>query len=251
MTTSRRHDHFTVAHGDHLTVAHRDLAVAHRDHAAEGHPAQLLVEWAACMRSHGDPNQADPTITVNKLISIPWNGAAIPGGYNGTNQGGQGNLGPGQYCRAYLAAAQAALRGGRQVERPGLAAQVKFAECMRANGVPDYPDPGANGGLTLRRSRHLKQPDFPERRQGVHPQDRREFARPQRPTTRDNHARRVPAPVIWTAGDAESRGSPTEACSADRLLAVGFSCAIAWPRPPAIGLGVRRPERSVRLRRGS
>lgn len=101
------------------------------------------------MRRHGDPNQADPTITVKKLISIPWNGVAIPGGYDGTNKGGQGNLGPGQYCRAYLAAAQAALRGGRPVERPSLAAQLKFAECMRANGVPDYPDPGANGGLTL------------------------------------------------------------------------------------------------------
>ena len=36
-------------------------------------PAQLLVEWASCMRSHGDPNQADPTVTANKLIDIPWN----------------------------------------------------------------------------------------------------------------------------------------------------------------------------------
>jgi len=112
-------------------------------------PGVLLVKWASCMRGHGDPNQADPTITLNKLIDIPWNGAAIPGGYNGTHKGGQGNSGPGQYCRTYLAAAQAALRGGRPQERPNPAAVVKLAQCMRANGVPDFPDPSANGSVTL------------------------------------------------------------------------------------------------------
>ncbi|HEY2593604.1 MAG TPA: hypothetical protein VGK33_06865 [Chloroflexota bacterium] len=100
------------------------------------------------MRRHGDPNQVDPSITFNKVIHIPWN-AAIPGGYDGTNKGGQGNSGPGQYCRAYLAAAQARLQGGRQPKRPDTAALVKFSECMRANGVRDFPDPSANGGLIL------------------------------------------------------------------------------------------------------
>jgi hypothetical protein len=89
----------------------------------KGSPAQLLVEWANCMRSQGDPNQADPTITVNKLIDIPWN-PAIPGGYCGTYKGGQANSGSGQYCQAYLAAAQAALRGGRPLERPDPAAPL-------------------------------------------------------------------------------------------------------------------------------
>jgi len=100
------------------------------------------------MRSHGDPNQADPTVTVNKLIAIPWN-PAIPGGYYGTNKGGQGNSGPGQYCRTYLAGAQAALRGGRPEKAPDPAALVKLSECMRANGVSDFPDPTANGSLIL------------------------------------------------------------------------------------------------------
>jgi hypothetical protein len=110
--------------------------------------AQLLVDWAACMRRHGDPNQADPTITVNKSIYILWN-PAIPGGYYGTNKGGQGNSGPGQYCRPYLDAAQAALRGGRPERTPDTAALVKLSKCMRANGVPDFPDPAADGSLIL------------------------------------------------------------------------------------------------------
>jgi hypothetical protein len=29
---------------------------------AKGNPTRLVDEWATCMRSHGDPNQVDPTI---------------------------------------------------------------------------------------------------------------------------------------------------------------------------------------------
>lgn len=109
---------------------------------------RLLVEWANCMRRHGDPDQADPSITSGNVIVISWN-PAIPGGFNGTNKGGQGNSGPGQYCRTYLDAAQTTLQGGRQPKPPNPAALVRFAECMRANGVPNFPDPGADGNLVL------------------------------------------------------------------------------------------------------
>jgi hypothetical protein len=34
-----------------------------------GNPTQLLDEWAACMRSHGDPSQVDPTIDADKEIT--------------------------------------------------------------------------------------------------------------------------------------------------------------------------------------
>jgi hypothetical protein len=111
---------------------------------------QLLNQWTACMRSHGDPNQANPTIDAYGVIHITWN-PATPGGYNGTNQGGQGNLGPGQYCRTYLTKAKTALQGGQPPEPPEPPSQaqlVQFAECMRANGLPDFPDP-INGNLSF------------------------------------------------------------------------------------------------------
>ncbi len=107
-------------------------------------PTRLLDEWAACMRSHGDTSQADPTITASKLIDITWN-PATPGGIYGTYKGGQGNSGPGQFCRAYLSAAQTALRGGQSLQHPSEAELLKFSECMRANGIPDFPDPTAGG----------------------------------------------------------------------------------------------------------
>jgi hypothetical protein len=110
-------------------------------------PTQLLNGWATCMRGHGDPNQADPTIDTNKVIHLTWD-PAIPGGYLGTEKGGQGNVGPGQYCRTYLTKAQSALRGDQGQQVPSQAQFLQVAECMRANGIPDFPDP-TDSGLSL------------------------------------------------------------------------------------------------------
>ena len=111
---------------------------------AKTNPTVLVDQWADCMRAHGDPNQADPSIDANRDIVITWD-PAIPGGYNGTNKSGQGNSGPGQFCRSYLNAAQLALQGGHRPKPPDQATVEKFSECMRANGIPDFPDPTANG----------------------------------------------------------------------------------------------------------
>jgi len=97
-----------------------------------GSPTQLLDEWAACMRSHGDPGQVDPTVDASKVIQITLGWA---GGLRGANGA----------CGAYLSAAQSALGGGTSQASPDQATALKFAQCMRANGVPDYPDPTGNG----------------------------------------------------------------------------------------------------------
>jgi len=98
-------------------------------------PPQLLDEWAACMRSHGDPNQVDPTIDANKVIHITYPpGANDPGAGNGSNDP----------CGAYLTAASTGLGGGTQHKKPDPAKLQRFAVCMRANGVPDFPDPNSN-----------------------------------------------------------------------------------------------------------
>lgn len=132
-------------------VAHLRAGAGHRSTpttVSKGNPTVLLDEWASCMRSHGDPQQADPSIDVHKVIHIPWD-PSIPGGYFGTEKGGQGNSGPGQYCRSYLSAAQSALRGGQPPQQPDPVKEDRYAQCMRANGVADFPDPGAGGDLTI------------------------------------------------------------------------------------------------------
>jgi hypothetical protein len=57
-----------------------------RSSSSRGDANQLLIEWASCMRSHGDSNQADPVVTTNKKIDINWNGAAIPAGSGGPSK---------------------------------------------------------------------------------------------------------------------------------------------------------------------
>jgi len=112
-------------------------------------PTQLLNEWAACMRSNGDPSQADPTIDASEVIHIVMS-PSVPGGVSGSN--GQSSSGPGAHCGSYLTAASTALRGGQPAAAaPSQAQLVKYAECMRANGVPDFPDP-TTGGLSLKGS---------------------------------------------------------------------------------------------------
>ena len=87
------------------------------------------------MRSHGDPNQVDPTVDANKVIEL-----MLPAGYS-DGLGALLNGGGGRSCASFMTAAQTALRGGEPPQTPSLATAEKFAQCMRANGVPDYPDP--------------------------------------------------------------------------------------------------------------
>jgi hypothetical protein len=98
-----------------------------------GSPTQLLDEWASCMRNHGDPNQVDPTIDATKVIQV-----TLPTGYAGGLQGESGA------CGSYLSAAETALGGGTAPGSSSEAIALKFAQCMRTNGVPDYPDPTGN-----------------------------------------------------------------------------------------------------------
>ena len=99
-------------------------------------PTALVDEWAACERSHGDPEQTDPTIDSHGGINITLpKGGGLPAGdphdVTGT-------------CSQYLAKAQVELRAEDPVadpQGPDTAQVIAFATCMRDNGVPDYPYP--------------------------------------------------------------------------------------------------------------
>ncbi len=102
-----------------------------------GNATQLLDEWTSCIRGHGDPNQADPTVDSNSDIDITMDNVSST-----LASEVHGGTGP---CSNYLTAASAALRGGQPApQAPSLAVQLKYAECMRANGVPKFPDPNGS-----------------------------------------------------------------------------------------------------------
>jgi hypothetical protein len=96
-------------------------------------PTRLVDEWAACERNHGDPDQADPTIDANGVITIIIPQGAQPAGNLHERTG---------TCGEYLAAAQNELRAANPVAPPPDQSEyLKYVACMRANGVPDYPYP--------------------------------------------------------------------------------------------------------------
>jgi hypothetical protein len=103
--------------------------------SANGNPTALVDEWATCMQSHGDPNQADPIIDAHGVINIVMPPAASPASAGGAH-------GVAGTCSQYLAAAQRALRAADPVAPPpDQAGLLKYVNCMRANGVPNYPYP--------------------------------------------------------------------------------------------------------------
>jgi hypothetical protein len=97
----------------------------------------LVDEWATCMRSHGDPDQTDPMIDSHGGINI-----TVPSG-NSSHAFGEALHNVTGTCSQYLAAAQRVLRAEIPYTpfNPDTALIVQYANCMRANGVPNYPYP--------------------------------------------------------------------------------------------------------------
>jgi len=102
-----------------------------------GNPTELMDEWAACMRSNGDPNQTDTTIDAYGVINITMRDVS-----QAVASEAHGSSGP---CSQYELAAENALRGDQQYQPPDQTQMVQYTDCMRTHGVPNYPDPGPNG----------------------------------------------------------------------------------------------------------
>jgi hypothetical protein len=92
-----------------------------------------LLAYARCMRAHGVSNFPDPSAGGRIAIS------------------GDGDPNPGlPTFRAASRACRALLPGGSQGATPSaqrLAVEVRWARCLRAHGVPDFPDPNSHGAI--------------------------------------------------------------------------------------------------------
>ena len=104
---------------------------------------QQMDLFARCMRSHGEPNFyfVNPQSTPNPSATVlSITGQRVVGIDPRTAQFASAM----KSCKHLLPGG-----GGQPMSQKQLNSLVKEAECMRAHGFPDYPDPerAANGGV--------------------------------------------------------------------------------------------------------
>jgi hypothetical protein len=97
------------------------------------------VKYSECMRAHGVPNFPDPT-SDGSFLDIRGVLNGVPVDQNSTQY-----VKANKMCQHFLPAPSPA-----QFDQ-AVAQALKFSECMRAHGVPGFPDPKAgNGNISLR-----------------------------------------------------------------------------------------------------
>ena len=100
---------------------------------------------AQCMRGHGVPNFPDPNAaggyTLTSTGSLEGNGGAISidGSQAQTAYGDCRHLLPGGPSIAQL---EQDVQQEQQRQEQALPALLKYSQCVRSHGVPNFPDPG-------------------------------------------------------------------------------------------------------------
>jgi hypothetical protein len=111
--------------------------------ASNGSGSGDPTKYSACMRSHGISNFPDPDSKGRIKIT---SGVSANGQKTGVDVHSP------QFDRARKACDKLLPNGGRPTAAEQQQEQqqmLKFAQCMRAHGVPKFPDPKAGGALSL------------------------------------------------------------------------------------------------------
>jgi hypothetical protein len=103
---------------------------------------QLLTigrEYAQCIRDHGIPNYPDPVVDSGRLAMPP----DADGG--SAKQALQGNQAAQDACRSILDRLPASARKDHPPTPEELQQMLRFSQCVREHGVPEWPDPTNDG----------------------------------------------------------------------------------------------------------
>jgi hypothetical protein len=98
--------------------------------------AQHAVKFAQCMRNNGVSNFPDPNPSGKLTIDAVANGSSLNTNAPAFKQALSA-------CKALEPAGFTGSTRSSQQQAAGL----KFAQCIRSNGAPDFPDPTPNGPL--------------------------------------------------------------------------------------------------------
>jgi hypothetical protein len=102
--------------------------------AASGSPRASLLAYSRCMRAHGIKDFPDPNSQGNLTVDAGPGSDLDPNNshYNAADKA----------CKSLLPPRQAPPAGVKD-------ANLKYARCMRAHGISDFPDPQADGQLRI------------------------------------------------------------------------------------------------------
>ncbi len=99
---------------------------------------RAALAYVKCMRSHGVPNMPDPAANGTLNVDFATGGKDGAPVSSGINRNSSQYISADQTCRHLLP------NGGVPTPaqtQQALSTGVKFAQCMRSHGVPNYPDP--------------------------------------------------------------------------------------------------------------
>jgi hypothetical protein len=108
--------------------------------------AQLLDigrQYSQCLRDHGLADFPDPVI-VDGRIALPDDASGASAKEELRN-----NVAAQQACTPILDRLPASAQKGKAPTAQELQGMLQFAQCMRANGIPDFPDPLPDGTFPL------------------------------------------------------------------------------------------------------
>lgn len=104
--------------------------------------AQIIAtgrQYSQCMREHGFPTFGEPELKSDGLAFTDPEGVTPE------------QLQPAdEACKHFLASLPQWLTEPRPVSEADMASLLRFAQCMRANGIPEWPDPKSDGTFPLR-----------------------------------------------------------------------------------------------------
>ena len=103
-------------------------------------PDSQAVAYSACVRAHGVPNFPDPKVTTN------GNEVKVAIGINPSISGNPHFQSAQQACRKLLPGGGPGEGSNHQISPQEQAQYLKAAACIRAHGVPNFPDPTFSGG---------------------------------------------------------------------------------------------------------
>jgi hypothetical protein len=108
---------------------------------------QKALAYAQCVRAHGEPNYPDPNSRGQFFM---------PNGSNPPNVSQAVADAVNKACGKLAAPLPGPSSPGANTTNQSL----RFAECMRSHGAPNYPDPNPNGSFTLPKGANPESPQW-------------------------------------------------------------------------------------------